>query len=62
MHYKDDNQAWAPLVLTQKVKEGSWFGFAEIDREIPESLRPKFVEMCPFVYNKEVPAEVVLQK
>ena len=29
-----------------------WFGFAEVDIEIPARLRPRFEEMCPFSYNK----------
>ena len=29
--------------------------------EIPEHLHPKFEEMCPFFYNKEVPLEAVPQ-
>ena len=42
-----------------RLKEGKWFGFAEVDIEIPETLRPKFEEMCPFFYNKEVPVKAV---
>ena len=42
-------------VLTQKFKAGTWFGFAEVDIEIPKHLWPKFEEMCPFFLNKEVP-------
>ena len=45
--------------LVQRLKDGTWFGFAEVDVEIPEDLRPKFEEMCPFFYNKGVPAEAV---
>ena len=36
-----------------------WFGFAEVDIEIPGRLRPRFEEMCPFSYNKTVPVEGV---
>ena len=56
-HYDDDMVM--PMVLTQNLKEGSWFGFAEVDIEIPKHLHPKFEEMCPFFYNKVVPAEAV---
>ena len=45
--------------LVQSLKDGTWFGFAEVDIEIPEALRRKFEEMCPFFYNKEVPVEAV---
>ena len=58
VHY--NYQAAAPI-LTQRLKEEKWFGFAEVDIEIPEHLRPKFEEMCPFFYNKEVPIEAVPQ-
>ena len=56
-HYDDDLAM--PLELTQNLKQGSWFGFAEVDIEIPARLRPKFEEMSPFFYNKAVPAEAV---
>ena len=45
--------------LVYRLKSGQWFGFAEVDIEIPERLQPKFEEMCPFFYNKRVPAEAV---
>ena len=47
------------MVLTQDLKEKSWFGYAEVDIEIPERLHPKFEEMCPFFHNKAVPATAV---
>jgi len=58
VHY--NNEAATPI-LTKRLKEEKWFGFAEVDIEIPEHLRPKFEEMCPFFYNKEVPIEAVPQ-
>ena len=58
VHY--NNEAAAPI-LTQRLKEEKWFGFAEVDIEIPQHLHPKFEEMCPFFYNKEVPVEAVPQ-
>ena len=58
VHY--NNEAAAPI-LTQRLKEEKWFGFAEVDIEIPEHLHPKFEEMCPFFYNREVPVEAVPQ-
>ena len=58
VHY--NNEAVAPT-LTQRLKEEKWFGFAEVDIEIPEHLYPKFEEMCPFFYNKKVPIEAVPQ-
>ena len=59
VHYDDEYQAEAAPVLTHRLKEGNWFGFAEVYIEIPEPLHPKFEEMCPFFFNKEVPIEVV---
>jgi len=61
VHYSGAFQAEAAPVLTRGLKEGNWFGFAEVDIEILESLRPKFEEMCPFSYNKKVPVEAVLK-
>ena len=58
VHY--NNEAAAPI-LSQRLKEEKWFGFAEVDIEIPKHLYPKFEEMCPFFYNKEVPVEAVPQ-
>ncbi|KAL9982461.1 hypothetical protein ACROYT_G004507 [Oculina patagonica] len=51
-------------LLTQKLKHenwGKWFGFAEVDIEIPKKLWKKFEEMPPFFLNKEVPGEAVPQ-
>ena len=62
VHYNDEYQAEAAPVLTHRLKEGKWFGFAEVDIEIPEPLRQKFEEMCPFFYNKKVPVEAVPQQ
>ena len=43
----------------QRLEEKSWFGYAEVDIEIPEHLHQKFEEMCPFFHKKAVPANVV---
>ena len=59
VHYRGEYQAKAAPILTHRLKEGNWFGFAEGEKEIPERLRPKFEEMCPFFYNKKVPVEAV---
>ena len=59
VHYSGEYQAEAAPILTHSLKEGNWFGFAEVDIEIPEHLRPKFEEMCPFFYNKTVSVEAV---
>ena len=36
VHYEDEYQAEAAPVLTHRLKEGNWFGFAEVDIEIPK--------------------------
>ena len=61
VHYTDEYQTEGATVLTHRLKEGSWFGFAEVDVEIPKHLHPKFEKMCPFFYNKVVSVEVVLE-
>ena len=58
MQYDNDRQAEAAEVLICRLKAGSWSGFAKVDIEIPELLRPMF-EMCPFFYNKRVPAKAL---
>jgi len=54
----DEFQVQAARVLVNRLKEGKLFGFAEVDIEIPDLLKPKF-ETCPFFYNKKVPAKAV---
>jgi len=56
VHYSGEFQAEVAPALTHRLKEGNWFGFAEVDIEILERLHAKF-EMCPFFYNKKVPLE-----
>ena len=34
--------------LISRLKAGTWFGFAEVDIEIPKKLWMKFEEMSPF--------------
>ncbi|KAL9955049.1 hypothetical protein ACROYT_G042653 [Oculina patagonica] len=54
-------------VLTKNLKGeyaadvAKWFGFAEVDIEIPKELWEKFEEMPPFFHNKEVPEGLVPQ-
>jgi len=47
-YYTDDRQEEAAEVLIGWLKAGEWFGFAEVDIEIPKCLWPKFEKMCPF--------------
>ena len=59
VHYTNEYQINGAPILTHRLKERSWFGFAEIDIEIPKHLHKKFEEMCPFFHNKAVPAKAV---
>ena len=47
--------------LISRLKEGTWFGFAEVDIEIPQKLWMKFEEMPPFFFTKRIPNEAVPQ-
>jgi len=58
-NYSEGRQGEEAEVLVERLKYGEWFGFAEVDIEIPKKLWPKFEEMCPFFHNKTVPAEAV---
>ena len=46
-------------MLEIKLQCGEWFGFVEVDIEVPQELWPKFKEMTPLFYNKEVPEEAI---
>ena len=41
------------------LKQRSWFGFAEVDIEIPQTLWMKFEEMPPFFFTRQIPHEAV---
>lgn len=45
----------------RKLKNDTWFGFAEVDIEVPKDLWEKFEEMPPLFYNKEID-EVAIPK
>ncbi|KAL9959950.1 hypothetical protein ACROYT_G033329 [Oculina patagonica] len=67
LRYYTGMETFAAYALMQNLKGENpshipkWFGFAEVDIEIPKNLWKKFEEMPPFFYNKEVPAEAVPQ-
>ena len=56
-HFKDPVRT-AP-VLERNLRNGTWFGFAEVDIEVPQELWPKFEEMPPLFINKEIPEEAM---
>jgi len=57
MHFKNPRRAAIDLVNALKNK--TWFGFAEVDIEIPQNLWMKFEEMPPFFYTAQIPNEAV---
>jgi len=59
IHYQ--NPAGEAPLLTVRLNVGTWFGFAEVDIEIPEPLWMKFEEMPPFFFTKQIPDEAVPQ-
>ena len=59
-HFKDPEKS--AKILCDKLLKDEWFGFAEVDIEVPESLSKKFEEMCPLFYNKEIPDEMVSEE
>ncbi|KAL9952822.1 hypothetical protein ACROYT_G040133 [Oculina patagonica] len=64
--YLGAEESGAKLLMQNLKEENSsyirkWFGFAEVDIEIPKKLWKKFAEMPPFFYNQEVPGEAVPQ-
>ena len=58
VRYAEDDML-APIELKQRLKDKSWFGFAEVDIEIPNHMHQKFEEMCPFFHKKSVPTKAV---
>ncbi len=46
-------------VLTRGVQNGSLFGFAQVDIEIPEDLFEKFSEMSPLFVVQEIPNDQI---
>jgi len=59
VHY--DEPAKAAPSFTERLKTGSWFGFAEVDIETPKTLWVKFEEMPPFFFTKQIRDEAVPQ-
>ena len=55
------NPEAAARVFPALLSEGEWFGFAEVDIEVPEELWPKFEEFPPLFINRSVPDNLVPQ-
>ena len=54
-----DSPTEAVSEFTKRLMCGEWFGFAEVDIEVPRSQWRLFEEMPPLFYNKEVPETAV---
>ena len=48
-----------PQEGVERVRNPDWFGFAEVDIQIPKILWGKFEEMPPFFYNKQISEKAV---
>ena len=48
-------------VFPQLLWSGEWFGFAEVDIEVPEELWSEFVEFPPLFVNRSIPDSAVPQ-
>ena len=59
VHY--ENPVEAAQELPFKLLTGQWFGFAEVDIEVPRELWEKFEEFPPFFINRAVSDEGVPQ-
>ena len=55
VHY--ENPVEAAQELPFMLVTGQWFGFAEVDIEVPRDLWEKFEEFPPFFINQAVPDE-----
>ena len=55
------NPEAAARVFPTALSSGEWFGFVEVDIEVPEELWPKFEEFPPLFINRSVPDNAVPQ-
>ena len=55
------NPEVAARVFPTALSSGEWFGFAEVDIEVPEELWPEFEEFPPLFINRSVPDNAVPQ-
>ena len=56
-----DNPEATALIFPQLLYTKKWFGFAEVDIEVPEELWPEFEEFPPLFINRGVPDSAVPQ-
>ena len=57
--YSNDQTIGPSTWLKNSVLNGSWFGFAQVDIEVPKKLWPVFEEFCPLFVNKVLPEDAV---
>jgi len=57
MHYR--NPTGAAPIITERLKARTWFGFAEVETEVPEPLWRKIEDMPPFFHNRQDHDEAV---
>ena len=57
-HWDNDNLQFGPQACVAEfianLVADEWFGSTEVDTEVPKTLWPKFEEIPPLFYNKEV--------
>ena len=56
-----DNPEATALIFPQLLYTKKWFGFAEVDIEVPKELWPEFEEFPPLFINRGVPDSAVPQ-
>ena len=54
-----DNPEEAAQALPMQIKTKQWFGFAEVDIEVPEEQWPKFEDFPPLFVNRAVPETAI---
>ena len=59
VHYDEPEQAAKDFA--RKVRKGMWFGFAEVDIEVPRELWEQFEDFPPLFINQAVPNDCVPQ-
>ena len=59
-HFKDPEKT--AKILCDKLHYAAWFGFAEVDIEVPKNLNKQFEEMCPLFHNKDIHQEMVSEE
>ena len=59
VHY--DNPAQAVKFLVSRLQRKQWFGFAEVDIEVPRELWEKFEEIPPLFLHRSIGPDAIPQ-